>query len=129
MFREDLAWEMISRMIHGDDSGLTPLEKEVYDEQRASYLKDVAEGHHYEYYVPSDMTDHGIEFSYIDKQRGFNSKDMRAWIALLSSLQNNGFVCRSVFIRSRLLFRPRRKCLLILAMSKTQENTGTVLPS
>ena len=48
MFREDLAWEMIRRMIAGDDKGLTPLEKKQYDRQRASYLKDIAEGHHYE---------------------------------------------------------------------------------
>lgn len=45
MFREDLAWEMISRTIAGDDKGLTPLEKKQYDRQRASYLKDIAEGH------------------------------------------------------------------------------------
>lgn len=38
MFREDLAWEMIRRMIAGDDKGLTPLEKKQYDRQRASYL-------------------------------------------------------------------------------------------
>ena len=27
----------------------------------------------------------------------FNNNDMRAWTALISSLQNNGFVCKSVF--------------------------------
>lgn len=76
MFREDLAWEMISRTIAGDDKGLTPLEKKQYDRQRASYLKDIAEGHHYEYYVPSSMPDHGIEFDYMDNKRGFTYADM-----------------------------------------------------
>ena len=76
MFREDLAWEMIRRTIDGNDKGMTPLEKKDYDRQRASYLKDVAEGHHYEYYVPSNMPDHGIEFSYTDQKRGFTYEDM-----------------------------------------------------
>ena len=51
MYREDLEWEMITRPIHGNDRGLTPLEKKDYDKQRAKCLKDVAEGHQYEYYA------------------------------------------------------------------------------
>ena len=76
MFREDLAWEMIRRVYNGNDKGLTPLEKIEYDRQRTDYLKDVAEGHQYQYYVPTDLPMHGIEFSYLDRKRGFTREEL-----------------------------------------------------
>lgn len=86
MFREDLAWEMIMRTIHGNDRGLTPLEKKDYDKQRAKYLKDVAEGHQYEYYVPTDLPMHGIEFRYLDRERGFTLAAMNELANMAESI-------------------------------------------